>query len=173
MTTALRLVRRSAKRIFKLIAAVVAVLYFCVDALFLSIIRLFAAELCRLPGVNRLAAWLAWLGPYPTLVLFLVPLVVLEPAKTVGLYLIGTGHLVDGILVIAVAEVLKITLVERLFEVSRDKLMSIPAFAWCYGIVTDWLARLRALPVWRLAVKYVAAGKAQARRFFLVKRSRR
>jgi hypothetical protein len=34
-----------------------------------------------------LAAWLASLGPYPTLVLFLVPVIILEPFKPVGAYL--------------------------------------------------------------------------------------
>jgi hypothetical protein len=33
-------------------------------------------------------------------------------------------------------------LVERLFNINRDKLMSIPAFAWAYGkyrLAMDWL----------------------------------
>jgi hypothetical protein len=169
----LRKAHRPAKRILKSAVAVAAVLYFCIDALFLPVIRLFAAELCRLPGVHRLGGWLASLGPYPTLILFVVPLAVLEPVKPIGLYLIGSGRIARGILLIAVGEVLKITLVERLFHLSRDKLMSIPAFAWCYGIVMGWLAYLRALPIFQLMVKYVAAIRSLAHRFLLLGKSRR
>ena len=60
---------------------------------------------------NALAAWLASLGPYPTLVLFLVPVIILEPVKPVGAYLIATGHLVSGGSLIAIGEVLEIALV--------------------------------------------------------------
>jgi hypothetical protein len=169
----LRLARRSAKRILKSILAVAAFLYFCIDGLFLSLIRLFAAELCRLPGVDLLARWLGSLGPYPTLILFLVPLAVLEPLKPVGFYLIGSGRIVGGVLLIVVGEMLKITLVERIFQLSRDKLMSIPAFAWCHDIVTGWLASLRALPIWQLMLRYVAAIRALARRLFLMGKRRR
>jgi hypothetical protein len=46
---------------------------------------------------------------------------------------LGVVHLViDGTFVIGVGEVLKITIVERLFQVGRDKLMMVPAFARCY-----------------------------------------
>jgi hypothetical protein len=37
------------------------------------------------------------LGPYPTLVLFLVPVMILEPVKPVGAYLIATGHWLPGL----------------------------------------------------------------------------
>jgi hypothetical protein len=168
----LGLARGSAKGIFKTIFAVVAFLYFCIDALFLSILRLFAANLCRLPGVDRLGRWIASLGPYPTLILFLVPLVVLEPVKPVGVYLIGSKRIVSGVLVLVAGEMLKITLVERLFHLSRDKLLSIPAFAWCHGIVTGWLAMLRALPIWQLMLRYVAAIKVLVHRLFLMGKSR-
>jgi hypothetical protein len=169
----LRMAHRPVKRFLRSAVAVVAVLYFCIDALFLSVVRLFAAELCGLPGVHRLGGWLASLGPYPTLILFLVPLAVLEPVKPIGLYLIGSGRVVRGILLIAVGEVLKITLVERLFHLSRDKLMTIPAFAWCYGIVMGWLASLRALPIWQLMMRYVAAIRSLQHRFLLLGKRRR
>src|ERR1700678_1578445 len=38
-----------------------------------------------------------------------------------------------GLICLVVAEILKLILVERLFRVSRNKLMSIPAFALAYG----------------------------------------
>jgi hypothetical protein len=71
-----------------------------------------------------------------------VPLIVLEPIKPVAAYLGATGHVMTGVAIFVVGEILKLVLVERLFTVSRDKLMSIAAFAWTYGQyrqMRDWL----------------------------------
>jgi hypothetical protein len=53
-----------------------------------------------------------------------------------------------------VGELLKLLLVERLFSVSRDKLMSIPVFAWCYHRFCqgqDWGVSLQA---WQLVRRW-------------------
>ena len=49
-------------------------------------------------------------------------------------------------------EVLKITIVERIFHIGRDKLMTVNAFAWAYNFVSWWLTWIQALPPWQ-AVK--------------------
>jgi hypothetical protein len=72
------------------------------------------------------------LRPYPALALFSVPVVILEPVKPVGAFLVSAGHVTEGALTIAVGEILKITLVERLFRLTRDRLMQIPTFAFLY-----------------------------------------
>ena len=66
------------------------------------------------------------LGPYPSLAL-------LEPAKPLSAYLIGTGHFFAGAAVFIAAEVQKLTVVERLFQLNKKKLLSIPLFAWGSG----------------------------------------
>ena len=76
--------------------------------------------------------WIVSLRPHPTLLLFAVPLIVLEPVKPVAAYLAATSHVAMGMVDLVVGEILKLVLVERLFSVSRDKLMSIPAF--CLGL---------------------------------------
>ena len=144
-----RRVRRRVKRILGPVAAVAAVLYFLIDAVFFAIIRPIARAIGRLRLFEPLVAWLSRLGPYPTLALFLVPLVVLEPVKPVALYLIATSHMASGVLLIAVGEVLKITIVERLFHFSRDKLMSIRAFAWAYNWVMAGVSYFQAQPLWQ------------------------
>jgi hypothetical protein len=161
-------------RVLSPVAAVAAVLYFLIDAVFLSAVRRIIGPLARaLSGLrifNALAAWLASLGPYPTLVLFLVPVIILEPVKPVGAYLIATGHLVSGISLIAVGEVLKIVLVERLFHLSRDKLMTIPAFARVYNWAEAWLDYFRSQPLWQATLRQLTAIKAMAGR--ILKRSK-
>ena len=85
----------------------------------------------------------------PTLALFLVPLILLEPVKPFSAYLVTSGHLVFGMLVLVLGEVLKITIVERIFHIGRDKLMTIKAFAWSYNFVSGWLAWVQSLPPWQ------------------------
>ncbi len=148
--------RRVAAVVLRPIIAILAVVYFVLDVLVLSLVRPIGGRLARLPFFLWLAQQVDRLGPYPTLALFLIPLVVLEPAKPVGLYLIGTKRVIAGTLVIVLAEVLKVFLLERLFHMSRPKLMAIPAFAWAYSLVMRWLAYLEALPPWR-AVRQLAA----------------
>jgi hypothetical protein len=77
-------------------------------------------------------AWAFALRPYPSLALFAVPVILLEPAKPLAGYLIGTGHFFAGAVTFIAAEVLKLTFVERLFQLNRTKLLSIPAFSWGY-----------------------------------------
>ena len=99
-------------------------------------------------------AWIASLRPYPTLALFIVPVILLEPVKPVAAYLAATGHIVGGLMALIVGELLKLLLVERLFSVSRDKLMSIPVLAWCYHRFCqgqDWLVSLQA---WQLVRRW-------------------
>jgi hypothetical protein len=43
--------------------------------------------------------------------------------KPVGGFLVSAGHVVEGTLTIAAGEILKITLLERLFKLTRDRLM--------------------------------------------------
>ena len=62
--------------------------------------------------------------------------------KPVAAYLAATDHFAFGPMALVVGELLKFVLVERLFSVSREKLMSIPAFAWTYWkyrLARSWL----------------------------------
>ncbi|CAO3377899.1 hypothetical protein [Azospirillum argentinense] len=140
--------------------SVAALVYFLIDAVALEAVRPLAAWIGRQRFAERLAARIRRLGPYPTLALFVIPLVVLEPLKPVALYLMGTGHPVQGTLLLGGVELVKVTLVERLFHIGKDKLLTIPAFAWCYVRVKRWLDWLTALPPW-LAVKR-AVGRVRA-----------
>ncbi|MBY6263379.1 hypothetical protein EI613_15860 [Azospirillum sp. 412522] len=129
-------------RLLRPVAVLLAVGYFVLDALAYWVVRPVVRRLARLPLFARIGVWVAGLGPYPSLVLVLVPLALLEPAKPVGLWLFATGRPVAGMAVIGVAELVKITLVERLFHVAKPKLLTIGWFAWGYVRVTAWLSWL-------------------------------
>jgi hypothetical protein len=79
--------------------------------------------------LRRLRAWIRSLRPYPSLALFSVPVIILEPVKPVAAYLAATGQMLGSLLTLIIGELLKLVLVERLFSLTRDKLMKIPTFA--------------------------------------------
>jgi len=147
----LRLAYEALKLAARPLIAALAIVYFLLDALVLSFVHPLAKHL----GSLRVSLWVAEqirkLGPYPTLGLFLIPVLVLEPVKPIGLYLIGTKRVLAGALLIGLGELLKIFLLERLFQMSKPKLMSIPAFAWTYGYVTAWMHYFESLPPWQAA----------------------
>jgi hypothetical protein len=119
-------------RLLKPFVFLVAAIYFMVDAAFLTVAKPVARRLADLRIFDSLRTWIVSLRPYPTLALFMVPVVVLEPVKPVAAYMTATGHVMGGLTVLLVGEIHKLVLIERLFSVSRGKLMSIPAFAWCF-----------------------------------------
>jgi len=156
--------RRWARRLATPFVVALAVAWFLIDALALSLLRPLLARLAALRPLARLRAWIERLGPYPTLALFLVPVLVLEPVKPLSFYLIGTGRLARGTILLVAGEILKIAIVERLFHVAKPKLMTIAAFAAAHAYVAGWLAWLQALPPWRLAMRWAAAIRQRARR---------
>ena len=140
-------------RIFKPFVFVLAAIYFVVDAAFWSIAKLVIRLLGDHWNFERARTWILSLRPYPTLALFMVPVIILEPAKPLAAYLTATGHVGSALLLLGIAELLKLVLIERLFNLCRDKLMSIPAFAWGYGKfchARTWVESLEACRLMRL-----------------------
>ncbi len=141
-------------RILKSAVFVVATIYFLVDAVFMTVARPLANRIAAHWIFGSLRVRIASLRPYPTLALFAVPLIVLEPVKPVAAYLAGAGHIAIGLIVLVVGEILKLVLVERLFCVSRDKLISIPAFAWAYGRYLQAKGWLESFEAWQTARRW-------------------
>jgi len=140
------------KTIFEPFVVLVAAVYFVIDALILSILKPLLRKISNLKIFKFIAPWIASLRPYPTFALFVVPLFLLEPIKPFSAYLIASGHFIFGMLVLVLGEVLKITIVERIFYIGREKLMTIRAFAWIFNFVSRWLIWIKTLPPWQ-AVK--------------------
>jgi uncharacterized protein len=159
--------RRGAGRVLSPVVAVVAFIYFLFDALFLPPLRLLGRWLGGFKLFARLGDWIRTLGPYQTLALFLVPLIVLEPVKPVAAYLLAKQRYTQSIAVLVIGEILKVTIVERLFHVGRPKLLMIPAFAWTYNYVMAWYVWFDALPPWQAIKHRLLAIKAQARAVWL------
>jgi hypothetical protein len=159
--------RRGAGRVLSPLVAVLAFIYFLIDGLFLPPLRLLGRWLGGFNLFARLGDWIRTLGPYQTLALFLVPLIVLEPVKPVAAYLLAKQRYTQSLAVLVIGEILKVTIVERLFHVGRPKLMMIPAFAWTYNYVMAWYVWFDALPPWQAVKHCLLAVKAQARAVWL------
>jgi hypothetical protein len=140
---------------------VVAAIYFVVDGVFSHVTRPIALWIGKMKLFERVRSWITSLRPYPSLALFAVPVIILEPAKPLSGYLIATGHFFAGAVVFISAEVLKLTLVERLFLLNKNKLLSIPAFAWGYRYWRRMMDTIESLEVWKASRRLVAeAGNA-------------
>ncbi|WP_439368953.1 hypothetical protein [Bradyrhizobium sp. DASA03120] len=147
------------KRILKPVTYILAAIYFLVDAVFMAVARPIARWIGRHLEFRRLRAWIKSLPPYPSLALFSVPVIILEPIKPLAAYFAATGQFVSGAATFIVGELLKLVLVERLFHLTRDKLMRIPAFAWAYGKYAAAKAWLQATEAWRAIRALARAAK--------------
>ena len=85
-----------------------------------------------------------------------MPVIILEPLKPVAAYLAATGQIISSVFTLVIGELLKLVLVERLFSLTRDKLMKIPAFAWAYLKFRQAKAWLEATEAWQ-AIRSLSA----------------
>ena len=142
-----------------------ATVYFIIDGVFSYVTRPITVWLSKRKFLERVRRWVTSLGPYPSLALFAGPVIILEPAKPLNAYLLGTGHFFAGAVVFIAAEVLKLTVVERLFQLNKKKLLSIPLFAWGYGYRRQMMDFLESTTAWR-ASRRVATKAANWLRAF-------
>ncbi len=151
------------KRILQPVAYTLAAIYLLADALFMGLAKPIADWVAGHIALKKLRAWIRSLPPYPSLALFSVPMVLLEPVKPVSAYLAATGQLLNATLVFISGELLKLVLLERLFSLTRTKLLKIPAFAWVYGHYKQAIAWLKASKAWKTMHSLRAAALDQIR----------
>src|SRR6478736_9673603 len=168
------------KRILKVLTYVAAGLYLLVDAIFMTIAKPIASWIDKHVPLKRLRDWIKSLPPYLSLALFSVPVIVLEPIKPIAAYLAATGQFLSGAVTFIFGELLKLVLVERLFSLTREKLMKIPAFARLYESYSQAIAWLKGTEAWRTvqsltrsARDYFRAVGARATHWMLRRRNRR
>src|ERR1700682_6705588 len=153
---------------------ILATIYFVVDGVFSCVTQPVSAWLAKKKPFERARIWVSSLRPYPSLALFAVPVIILEPAKPLAGYLMGTGHFFAGAVTFITAEVLKLTFVERLFHLNRTKLLSIPAFAWGYRYWRHMMDVVESLEVWKASRRLAyMAGQVFRSRWLQLKNSRR
>ena len=110
------------------------------------------------------AARVASLPPSAALLLFIIPVIIVQPIKLLTLWLIVRGHLLLGGLGFLAIKIVGFGAIAFLFDLTRDKLLTIRWFAWSYGRVL-WLRGAAAAFVapYKQAIRSAAAAlKARA-----------
>lgn len=78
-------------------------------------------------------------GPYKSLALLMVPLLIVEPVKMTGVAFVGLGHWVGGACMIIGGYAAGLLVVDRLYRVMKSNLYTIP---WCASLATKLQAIL-------------------------------
>jgi len=144
------------RAIARFVVAVLVVAYTLLDELLFPLFRPAIRWLSELRLFQRLGALIARLPPYVALVLLAVPFVIIEPAKVGALWVMATGHVIEGVVLLLIAQVLSLLICERIFHAAYEPLMRIGWFAsvlgWLFGIRDRALALARGTAVWKAAV---------------------
>ncbi|MBV8104460.1 MAG: hypothetical protein JO223_07535 [Hyphomicrobiales bacterium] len=72
------------------------------------------------------------------LLIFLVPLLIIEPLLTVCVVAIAMGYVVTGVIAWVLLKLLAIALIPAIFDLTQYKLMTMPWFVWAYDKVIAW-----------------------------------
>ena len=80
----------------------------------------------------RIGAIIDYLPTPIVLILFVVPLIILEPLKLVAVWLMATGHFFLGVASYILLQFLCVGLIGVVFDLTREKLLKIGWFAWTY-----------------------------------------
>ena len=142
-------------RFWKTAVLVVATAYFVVDGALSYLTRPIIVWIDQRNLFKRTRLWIVSLRPYPALALLVVPIIILEPAKPLAGYLMGTGHFGVAAITFVTAEVLKLMFVEQLFQLNRNKLLSIPAFALGYRCWRQMMDMVESMEVWQASRRLV------------------
>jgi hypothetical protein len=99
----------------------------------------------RMTPLARYRRRIQGFGPYQSLALIAVPLLVVEPLKLLALVVAGEGHWLSGSLVVLGAYVASLFFVERLFRIVKPKLMCLPWFSGFWSRAVTMRSRLMSL----------------------------
>ena len=90
------------KRVLKPITYFLVALYFLADAAFMAIAKPISDWFAKHVVLRRFRGWIRSLRPYPSLALFSVPVITLEPVKPVAAYLAATGQMVSSVVTLII-----------------------------------------------------------------------
>ena len=106
-----------------------------------------AALMARLGAVRLVHAVEKHIAAFPprwALLTFLLPSLILIPAKLIGLHAITAGHWLIGSTVFIIAKLLGVALFSRIFNLTRPALMQLGWFARLYAFVMYYRNRIHA-----------------------------
>ncbi|SCB10646.1 hypothetical protein GA0061103_1544 [Rhizobium multihospitium] len=126
----------------RFIIAVLVIISEVARPVYRPLVNWFAA----LPIVKHFGEFVGSLPRGVILVLFVVPLAIAEPLKICALVVIARGHVISGLVIIALAYLMSFLLVERLFHAGREKLLTYRWLRWIMDrveTVRNWIAEMK------------------------------
>jgi hypothetical protein len=100
-----------------------------------AIARNIAALIPWMAFKARVKAAIAFIPAPVVLVLVGVPFAFVELIKPVFLWIAATGHPIFGLTAYVIAQFVGVGVIAAMFDLTRDKLMEMPLFVWCYNKV--------------------------------------
>lgn len=128
-------------RVFILLKYLLTLLMFVVilvEEAFWSLFEAVSGYFARFKLVRKLEDFVAARSPAVCLALFLIPILLMLPFKIVGVWLIARGHPLDGLFVFLLAKATGTFLAARLLAITKNKLMTIRWFAYCFDKFIGW-----------------------------------
>ncbi|PNG25229.1 hypothetical protein [Methylocella silvestris] len=160
LTTFSRIIRLVLLRL----AEALVIFYVVLDSIFTPLFRPLLRWAAGLRLLRQLQDLVVELPPYAILAALAIPFGLAEPAKIYALVLFAGGRWLTGVIVMALAYLVSLVLVERIYDAGRDKLRTIGWFAqlmdWLVGLRDSLLAWARATKAYALAVQMRRRGVA-------------
>jgi len=132
------------RRLLRAMLAVPAALWMVLEEWIWDSLTAAMRWLGRLPPVHWLETRIARLSPWAATAVFVVPWLLLLPAKMLALWLLGSGRLRLGVLVFVTAKVVGTALLAWLFTLTKPALLQIGWFRRFYTWFTALKQRLYA-----------------------------
>ncbi len=119
-----------------------AALVFLIEETIWDMTAALMARLGALRVIHAIEIHIASLAPRWALFTFLLPSIILIPAKLLGLHAIAAGHWLIGSSVFVIAKLLGMALFSRIFNLTRPALMQLAWFAQLYARVMHYRNRI-------------------------------
>lgn len=158
------------RRILRGFLALLAALWILAEEWIWDSLAAFMARVGRLPIIRQLEAFIARQPPYLAMISFLIPWLILLPAKFLALWLMGTGHVKSGVMVFVIAKVTGTAILARLFTLTKPALLTIRWFARLHAWYSGWRDRIyayvKAMPSYIAAKAWIARTRVAMRTWF-------
>ena len=105
---------------------------------FWSLFEAVSGFFARFKLIRKLEDFVAARSPAICLALFLIPILMMLPFKFAGVWLIARGHTLQGLFVFVLAKATGTFLAARLLAITKNKLMTIRWFAYCFDKFIGW-----------------------------------
>ena len=105
---------------------------------FWSLFEAVSGFFARFKLIRKLEDFVAARSPAICLALFLIPILMMLPFKFAGVWLIARGHTLQGLFVFVLAKATGTFLAARLLAITKNKLMTIRWFAYCFDKFISW-----------------------------------